>query len=244
MKSGEVRLWKLTRRMVREAMAEGQIKGAIIPTGSQEQHNEHLEMEHDTASALHIAYHTALSLYPRVVVTPPVNIGVSEHWMEFPGSLTLTPGTFTTVCYEICDSLRRHGIEHILIVNGHAGNGILAKEMDDFRERLGIDVEFNSYWEAYSKEDILEHMDSGEAPAHAAEFETAFAMAAFPENVHWEGVDLDKTGPQIQSEGYRDLDPKYYAAARDHATAEKGRLMINMAIKWEAAKLERMMDGT
>ncbi len=47
----EVRLWKLTRRHVRERLEQGLIKGAILPTGSTEQHNEHLAMEHDTASA-------------------------------------------------------------------------------------------------------------------------------------------------------------------------------------------------
>ena len=51
MKVEEVRLWKLTRRHVRERLEAGQIKGAILPTGSTEQHNEHLAMEHDTASA-------------------------------------------------------------------------------------------------------------------------------------------------------------------------------------------------
>ena len=46
----EVRLWKLTRRHVRQRLEQGLIKGAILPTGSTEQHNEHLAMEHDTAA--------------------------------------------------------------------------------------------------------------------------------------------------------------------------------------------------
>ena len=52
--TGEVRLWKLTRKQVREGMGDGHFKGAILPTGSTEQHNEHLAMEHDTASALYV----------------------------------------------------------------------------------------------------------------------------------------------------------------------------------------------
>ena len=55
MKSGEVRLWKLTRKQVREKLASGKLKSAFLPTGSTEQHNEHLAMEHDTASALLMA---------------------------------------------------------------------------------------------------------------------------------------------------------------------------------------------
>ena len=130
MVTGEVRLWKLTRRQVREAMEAGQVKGAILPAGSTEQHNEHLAMEHDTASALHISYQAALELYPRVVVATPMAVGISEHWMEFRGTLSLRPDTFAAVAYDICDNLRRHGIEHILIVNGHAGNSGLGGQAD------------------------------------------------------------------------------------------------------------------
>jgi len=111
----EVRLWKLTRRHVRERLEQGLIKGAILPTGSTEQHNEHLSMEHDTASAAHVAYQAALQLYPQTVVATPMAVGISEHWMEFPGTLSLRPETFFTVAYDICESLKRHGIEHILI---------------------------------------------------------------------------------------------------------------------------------
>ena len=107
MKIGEVRLWKLTRRMVREAMSAGHFKGAIIPTGSTEQHNEYLAMEHDTASALHIAYHAAIDLYPHVLVTPPVPVGLSEHWMDFPGSLTLKKsGELSEIGLSKCSKIR------------------------------------------------------------------------------------------------------------------------------------------
>lgn len=241
MVTGETRLWKLTRRQVRERIENGQINGAILPTGSTEQHNEYLAMEHDTASAVHIAHQASLELFPQVVVATPMPVGISEHWMEFRGTLTLKPETFCAVAYDICDSLRRHGIEHILIVNGHAGNGPLGKQMDDFRSRLGIDVQFASYWQAYSKQLVSEQMESGECPAHAAEFETSVALAAFPENVHWEGVDLEGVKLPIQSERYAERDPRYFRAARDLATPGKGRVMIDAATRWVVDKMREMM---
>ena len=241
--TGEVRLWKLTRRQVREAMEAGKIRGAILPTGSTEQHNEHLAMEHDTASALHVACQAALGLYPQVVVATPVSVGISEHWMEFKGTLSLRPDTFAAVAFDLCESLSRHGIEHILIVNGHAGNGPLSQRMEAFREKLGIDVQFCSYWQAYSKEFVEEALESGDCPAHSAEFETSMAMAAFPENVHWEGVDYDEAHLTIQREGYRDRDPIYFRDARDLATPGKGRIMADAAIRWVAEKMQEMMDG-
>ena len=241
MKTGEVRLWKLTRRQVREAMNRGEIKGAIIPTGSTEQHNEHLEMEHDTASALYVSQQAALELYPAVVVATPLAVGISEHWMEFPGTLSLQPETFISVAYDICDSLCRHGIEHILIVNGHAGNRPLGAKTSDFQEKLGIDIQFCSYWEAYSKAFVQEQLDSGDCPAHAAEFETSIAMAAFPENIHWESVDYPDL--KIQREAYAERDPVYFRDGRDFATPKKGRVMADEAITWVTDKMRAMIGG-
>ena len=240
--TGEVRLWKLTRRHVREALERGEIKGAILPTGSTEQHNEHLAMEHDTASALHVSYQAALQLYPKVVVATPMAVGISEHWMEFPGTLSLRPETFTAQAFDICDSLRRHGIEHILIVNGHAGNGPLGQHMDDFSQKLGIDVQFTPYWAAYSKEFVDQTLTSKDCPAHAAEFETSFAMAAFPENIHWEGVDRDGPNLEIKSESYAPRDPVYFRDGRDHSTPGKGRVMADVAIDWVADKMRSMIE--
>ena len=242
--TGETRLWKLTRKQVRDHMRDGHFKGAILPTGSTEQHNEHLAMEHDTASALHVSLQVSLALYPSVLVATPMPVGISEHWMEWRGTLSLRPDTFTAVAFDTCESLQRHGVEHVLIVNGHAGNGPLGQHMDDFSQKLGIDVQFCSYWQAYSREYVEEHMESGDCPAHAAEFETSVALAAFPENVHWQGVDYDSESFDIQSEGYRERDPVYHRAARDLATPHKGRVMVDTAVEWVADKMREMMGST
>jgi len=110
-------------------------------------------------------------------------------------------------------------------------------------DKLGIDIQFHSYWEAYSKEFVAEHLDSGDCPAHAAEFETSMALAAFPENAHWAGVDYDAETFDIQSEGYRDRDAPYHYAARDLATPHKGRIMIDAAVEWVAGRMAQMMAG-
>ncbi len=241
--TGEVRLWKLTRRQVRERLAAGQMKAAILPTGSTEQHNEHLAMEHDTVSALVVAEQAALSLFPDVVVATPMPVGISEHWMEWKGTLSLRPDTFFSVAFDTCESLKRHGVEHIFICNGHAGNGPLRNEVAGFSEKLGIDIRFHSYWEAYSKEFVAEHLESNDCPAHAAEFETSMALAAFPENAHWDGVDYDAQTFDIQNENYRDKDAPYHYAARDLATPGKGRIMIDEAANWVAGQVRGMLDG-
>jgi len=236
-----VLLWENQRRQIREALNAGTLKAAIVPTGSTEQHNEHLAMIHDTSSALHVSKLAAERLHPQVVVATPLAIGVSEHWMHHKGTLTLRPEVFTEVLYDVCDSLRRHGIRNVLVVNGHAGNvGPVRERLDGFRERLGIGLSFHSYWEAYTPELIKAQMESGNCPGHAAEFETSFALAAFPENVDWEGVDYDGARLPVSDPLQAEHDRAYHHEAK-LATASKGELMIEVAVDWIVGKMQQML---
>ena len=236
-----VLLWENQRRYVREAIDAGTLTGAIIPTGSTEQHNEHLAMYHDTQSAVYVSKLAAEKLFPRVIVTTPLAIGVSEHWMDHKGTLTLRPEVFGEVLYDVADSMRRHGIDNILIVNGHAGNsGPVTERLAGFREKLGINLAYHSYWEAYTEELVNEQMESGVCPGHAAEFETAFALAAFAENVDWNGVDYDSAKLTISDAGQATSDREYHHQAK-LATVEKGQAMIDVAVDWVAARMESML---
>jgi hypothetical protein len=60
----KVLLYESTRKEFREAIEGGTLKAVILPTGSTEQHNEHLAMINDTASVTLIAQKAALLLYP------------------------------------------------------------------------------------------------------------------------------------------------------------------------------------
>ena len=80
-KERKVLLWENTRKEFRELLEGGDLKAVILPVGSTEQHNEHLAMIQDTASATLLAQQAALLLYPRVLVATPVSVGISPHWM-------------------------------------------------------------------------------------------------------------------------------------------------------------------
>lgn len=234
-------LGEMTRRQFREGIDDGLIKGVIIPTGSTEQHNEHLAMIHDTASAVYVAKKAAENLYPHVVVTTPLAIGVSEHWMDHKGTLTTRPEIFTELLYDIADSMKRHGVRHILAVNGHAGNARPVRDrLEALQSKLGVDFQFCSYWEAYTPNIVKTYMESGNCPGHASEFETSFALAAFPENVHWEGVDYDAAKLTIRLPERAEQDRAFHHEAK-LATAEKGQAMIDAAVDWVTEKMREMI---
>ena len=81
----------LTRKEFRELMEQGTIKAGIVPIAATEQHNEHLEMIHDTLHVTYMAEHAAKRLHPQVIVASPIPVGVSEHWMAHIGTLTVRP---------------------------------------------------------------------------------------------------------------------------------------------------------
>ena len=247
----KVLLWESTRKEIRDALEGGRLKAAVLPTGSTEQHNEHLAMIQDTASALLVAQQAALQLYPLVIVADPVAVGISPHWMERKGTLTLRPETFLAMVFDICDSLRQHGIKTIFIVNGHSGNDQMLKtHVAEFRSKLGITIDACSYWDAYhSSEEIRGQvnriMQGGleKVPGHAGEFETSFALAAWPERIHREGVDYEKVHLVLKDPQDLKNDHTFYYDS-SLATAEKGEVLIRIAVDWTVAKLRNLIAQT
>ena len=238
----KVLLYECTRREIRERLAAGKLKAALVPTGSTEQHNEHLAMIMDSAGALVTCQQAALQIYPKAIVTTPVSIGISPHWMNRRGTLSLKKETFVNVVFDICESLKGHGINTILIVNGHGGNvKPLNEEIANFREKLGINIDNCSYWDSIDKELGNKLMETKRWPDHASEFETSIALAAFPERVRYRGIDpnywdhADYDGKDATA-----WDKKTFGESKV-ASAEKGEQIITHASTWLAQKLLGMI---
>ena len=185
----EVLQGRLTRREFRERMQAGELKACIIPVAAIEQHLEHLAMEHDWRSVCHVAVAVAERLRPRVLVAEGLMAGISEHHMRHPGTLSLRPGTFLAVVADLIDSVARAGFKNILVLNGHGGNTApVAGVWEQFLRMNQVNLHFLSYWDVLTETDAQELLEGGhqlphDLPGHAQEFETAFALAAFPENV-------------------------------------------------------------
>ena len=232
MSNRQVMLGKLTRREFREAIERGEFQTAIIPVGSNEQHLEHLAMEHDTASATYVAVEAAKRLYPRVIVTVPMAVGISEHHMSHKGTVTAKPGSWMGVLFDAVECLVRHGVKRVLILNGHGGNvapvnGIIQQWRLYFKMTApDVDLHFVSYWELIPKEFAVEHLATARMPGHAQEFETAFALALFPENVRRDAM-----------EDQADKEPL-------EATAENGQALADEAVRRVADYVKAMIEGS
>jgi len=191
MNQKEVMLDRLTRKEVRESLETGRIKAAIIPVGSTEQHLEHLPLCHDLASCTYVAKEVALNLYPQVIVAVPMNIGISEHHMMHKGTLSAKPGSFLAILYDACESLIRHGMGNILILNGHGGNvAPVNASINQFRRRFPqVNLHCQSYWDFTPRDLAEKQMVTKSVPGHAQEYETALALAVFPDMVRVADMD-------------------------------------------------------
>lgn len=232
MPTHEVLLKKLTRREFRERMISSDLKACIIPLAAIEQHLEHLAMEHDWRSVCHIAESVAERLQPQVLVAEGLMAGISEHHMRHPGTLTLRPGTFLAVVSDLIDSVVRAGFRNVLVLNGHGGNVAPCNGIWDQLQRLHqVNLHFLSYWDVLGQEDAKELLKGGhrlpdDLPGHAQEFETAFGLAAFPENVR------------------RDVWTEQPDPTPAMATAETGRVFIERVVDRVANHLREMIAGT
>ena len=188
----EVMIGRMTRREFREGLKQGSFGTAIIATGSIEQHLEHLAMDYDICASSWVAEQAALRLYPQVAVAVPVNFGISEHHMLHPGTLTAKPGSWLSAIFDAVDSLMRHGVKNVLILNGHGGNeapvaGILPQWQLYFRSRdPESNLQFHSYWNL--SRDEAEKISLTGVPGHATEYETSMALALFPEKVRHDAM--------------------------------------------------------
>jgi creatinine amidohydrolase/Fe(II)-dependent formamide hydrolase-like protein len=263
----KVLLWELTRREVRESLKSGSLKAAILPTGSTEQHNEHLALCTDFAMATLIAQQVALKLYPKVIVSTPCPVGYAPYHMGRKGTLTLRKETFQAYVFDVLESLTAHGINTILIVNGHAGNHTPLEEMlPEWRSTLGITLDSMSYWQVYTDEDLNLHVETHKkykaGVNHAAEFETSVVQAAWPERVRSvkmheyddAQLDYDKEADSSFAKFYiRHFGKPYYGDGNENVTdrerqeqalysnPENGLALIGIATEHISKMLDEMI---
>jgi creatinine amidohydrolase len=93
---------------------------AILPLGATEQHGPHLLQNTDTLLAEALANHVAQQSVG--LVLPPLPIGYSWVWRDYPGSLTLSFDTFRAVIKDITRSLNRNGCRTLLVITTHGAN--------------------------------------------------------------------------------------------------------------------------
>lgn len=176
---------------------------AFVPVGATEQHGPNLGMGVDFRIAEEIAQRANERCSRSTVVLPPIPFGLSDHHMDFPGTVSIGFDTFRSICVDVALSLTRHGVKRIVFVNGHMGNmnalGVIVTELKYKHDVIAA----TAFWLQQGKDRIDAHTKTLRW-GHACEIECSVAHAMTPELVH---VDALEPGDLI--EDYRPYTDNY-----------------------------------
>ncbi len=161
---------------------------AVLPWGATEAHNFHLPYgtdNYETDALVREAARLAWESGAKVVVLPTIPIGVNTGQTDIYMTLNMNPGTQQAILEDLVDSLQGHGINRLMVVNGHGGN--------DFKQMLReVGLQFPDmlmatcdWFRSVDKASIFDHPGD-----HADEMETSLMLYACPDMV----LSLDQAG--------------------------------------------------
>jgi len=159
----------------------------ILPVAATEQHGPHLATGTDTiiADAILGRVRAAPPARGVFVQLPTQPVGVSDHHLDFGGTLSVPASVFVLSLQAQVRCLVRQGFKRVLVFNAHGGNIAPAKTaLADLAAEMhaaGAVIALVSYWElARSGWDAIEGL-RGRSLAHACEFETSIVYSARPD---------------------------------------------------------------
>lgn len=218
---------------------------AVLPVGSIEQHGCHAPMGTD----LMIAEAMAASITSdRVLLLPAVPVGVSEYHRGFFGSLWVSPEVLKQYVGSIIKSLKYHGINYVLIVNGHGGNREPLREMARYLQLEGNYHVFVWTWFEAIEPQIIK-MFGCRPPLHADEAETAMLMAVDEKSVQKGMFEESRKGSSpvwgkfqngtLISQVVKDFSTSGATGDPSRTDKEQGKLML----KWSIENLKDFINS-
>ena len=151
---------------------------AVLPWGATEAHNYHLPYGTDNIEAEYIAAESARIAWERgakLIVLPNIPFGVNTGQADIKLDINLYPSTQLVILTDIAETLNRHGIRKLVILNSHGGNDFKpiirelgAKFPDTF-------ICLCNWYQWRGKESFFEHKGD-----HADEMETSLLLYLTP----------------------------------------------------------------
>lgn len=163
--------------------------GIIVPIGSTEQHGPNGLIGTDAICAEVLA--RGVGEAADVLVAPTVAVGMAQHHLAFPGSMTLRPTTLIAVVRDCVASLVRHGFTRVYFINGHGGNvaTVTAAFSEIYAEaslqpagnRPAVKCKLRNWWESGAVKALSKELFGDAEGSHATPSEVSLTWYAYPE---------------------------------------------------------------
>ncbi len=216
----------------------------ILPTGSLEQHGLHLPLLTDSIRAEALTGEVARRAEEKglkILVLPVLPYGVSEHHINFPGTVSIDPLTYASFIEEIGRSLALHGAKRLIIMNFHGGNlpalQIAAARM---RTRHGLKT-YVMHWTSYAREAIMRILKPSSNWGHACEHETSMIMLFRPELVRKDRIRAPRIRERPPAQAFQYFDELTDTGGLGDpakASSEKARMIVEEATERIVEALE------
>ena len=216
---------------------KGSFNKAILAVGSCECHGDHLPQGTDTLVSYGLAKKVAEQV-DGALVLPPITIGYSEHYWNFPFTMSIRMETLIEVLKDILHSVLHNGIGRILIVNGHDGNiapiEVATRAIKTEHPEARI-ASLDAWWVTAGNLLPPGIFEVWNGLGHAGEGETSIALHMFGDLCqmeHARGVVPDKLPPDVEIKWlFGELTDCGATGDPTKATAEKGRMMEEVLVK-------------
>lgn len=214
-------------------------RGIILPIGSTEQHGPTGLVGTDSLCAEAVAWGVGEKL--GVMVAPTLPVGMAQHHMAFPGSMTLKPSTLVALLADCLTSLVRHGFERVLVVNGHGGNSSSVQaafaetqmELDRLSPRPALRTRLMNWWDLPGVDQVSRELFGNAVGAHATPPEVALTWALHPETADPRPLD-PRVGPWGSFHGAADFRATFpdgrIGSDPSLATPENGKIILRAAV--------------
>jgi len=213
---------------------------AVLPTAAIEPHNWHLPEGQDFLHTKWVSRRCCELAWPRcrsVICLPAIPYGVDCNLLDFPLAIHVSQTTLDAMVRDIINSLLRHGIHKIVILNGHGGNDFLPL-VRQIQTEMDVHIFLCDWWQV-GKDRYHEIFDATDD--HAGEFETSVALALYPQLVEIDVAGDGKTRPfrfEALEKGWVRTSRRF-ARLNDHcaagdpsaASAEKGRKYLELVCR-------------
>jgi creatinine amidohydrolase/Fe(II)-dependent formamide hydrolase-like protein len=212
----------------------------VVPIGSNEQHGPTGLLGTDWMCPEIIAYEAQKQA--DLLVTPTFNIGMAQHHLGFPGTISLRPSTFMAAIGDWCRSLAGHGFTKLYFLNGHGGNvatieaafaEIYAEASYAGRAR-GFACKMKNWWDLKGVMPLANRQFPVGHGSHATPSEISITQWAYPDEIKTANYAprIAATGPIREADDFRTRYPDGRMGSDPlQASPEKGGDLVHAAVR-------------